>query len=372
MAFFFVAFLAAFFAVFFTAFLAVAFFLVAFLAVFFAAAFLVAFLAAAFLVVFFAAAFLVAFFAAFLVAYFIDRFSLDIRFAASRRPQCDSYIRLFERNVKEKMTTGRAVERTARSARVETFASTIVVEHFQPFMERAMACETDRRVPAPKRMAALACLILIAAGAGCRKRPARVPTPPAVVPPGEEIGIASWYGHPYHGRRTASGEVYDMEQYTAAHRTRPFGSWVRVHNLENGKWVDVRINDRGPFVDGRIIDLSRAAARAIGMLGAGTARVRLETIAPPEPTGSGGKEARYGVQVGAFRRRENAERLARRMERRYGTVAIRYRDGDPPVWRVIVGSWKDEHKARRAAGRMKGEGGRPFVVRLDPDAVPAT
>ncbi len=239
-----------------------------------------------------------------------------------------------------------------------------------------MACETARRAAAPRRAAALACLVLIAAGAGCRKRPARVSTPPAVVPPGEEIGIASWYGHPYHGRRTASGEVYDMEQYTAAHRTRPLGSWVRVHNLENGKWVDVRINDRGPFVDGRIIDLSRAAARAIGMLGPGTARVRLETIAPPERTASGSdesdEEVRYGIQVGAFQRRENAERLARKMERRYGTVAVRYRDGDPPVWRVIVGSWADEHKARRAARRMKGEGGRPFVVRLDPDAVPTT
>ena len=93
-----------------------------------------------------------------------------------------------------------------------------------------------------------------------------------------ETGIASWYGVPYHGRRAASGEIYDMEQLTAAHRTLPFDTWVEVTNLDNGKHVDVRITDRGPFVDGRIIDLSRAAARQIDMLGPGIARVRLKVI----------------------------------------------------------------------------------------------
>ena len=78
-----------------------------------------------------------------------------------------------------------------------------------------------------------------------------------------ETGIASWYGYPYHGRRAANGEIYDMEKLTAAHRTLPFGTWVRVTNLTNSKTVDVRITDRGPFIDGRIIDLSKAAAREI-------------------------------------------------------------------------------------------------------------
>ena len=87
--------------------------------------------------------------------------------------------------------------------------------------------------------------------------------------------------HPYHGRRAASGEIYDMEKFTAAHRTLPFGTWVEVHQSRNGKRVDVRIIDRGPFVDGRIIDLSLAAARTIDMVGPGTARVRLKVIAPP-------------------------------------------------------------------------------------------
>ncbi len=84
-----------------------------------------------------------------------------------------------------------------------------------------------------------------------------------------EIGIASWYGHPYHGRQAANGEIYDMEKLTAAHRTLPFDTWVRVENISNGKTVEVRITDRGPFVGDRIIDLSHAAAREIEMIGPG-------------------------------------------------------------------------------------------------------
>ena len=95
-----------------------------------------------------------------------------------------------------------------------------------------------------------------------------------------EQGIASWYGHPYHGRPTSSGEIYNMYAMTAAHRTLPFGTEVRVHDLDDGRDVSVRINDRGPFVNGRIIDLSYAAAKAMGMLGAGTAMVRLEILNP--------------------------------------------------------------------------------------------
>ena len=103
----------------------------------------------------------------------------------------------------------------------------------------------------------------------------RVPPPPAPIVQGEE-GIASWYGHPYHGRQAASGEIYNMYDMTAAHRTLPFGTQVRVHDLENGRDVQVRINDRGPFVEGRIIDLSYAAAQAMGMNG--IAQVRLEIL----------------------------------------------------------------------------------------------
>ena len=97
----------------------------------------------------------------------------------------------------------------------------------------------------------------------------------------QQRGIASWYGNPYHGRATASGEIYDMERLTAAHQRLPFGVTTRVENLRNGKTVDVKINDRGPFVKGRIIDLSRAAARQIDLLGPGITRVRIRVIAAP-------------------------------------------------------------------------------------------
>ena len=139
-------------------------------------------------------------------------------------------------------------------------------------------------------------LVLVVASialAGCgHKKHARVTPPPprrrapVVVQPGDtETGIASWYGHPYHGRAAANGEIYDMEKMTAAHRTLPFNTWVRVYDLDNNKTTEVRIIDRGPFVDGRIIDLSHAAAREIEMIGPGVAQVRIEVIrAPPNVT----------------------------------------------------------------------------------------
>ena len=103
----------------------------------------------------------------------------------------------------------------------------------------------------------------------------------APLPESETKGIASWYGPGFHGQRTASGEVYNMYKYTAAHKTLPLGTYVRVINLENGKTVIVRINDRGPFKKGRIIDLSYAAAKKIGMIASGTARVKLDIISKP-------------------------------------------------------------------------------------------
>lgn len=107
--------------------------------------------------------------------------------------------------------------------------------------------------------------------------------PPAVASSGAlagwtQTGVASWYGDPFHGRRTASGEVYDMDGLTAAHQTLPFGTRVRVENLDNGKTITVRINDRGPFVKSRILDVSRRAARQLGLIVPGTARVRITVL----------------------------------------------------------------------------------------------
>src|ERR1700685_4364388 len=118
---------------------------------------------------------------------------------------------------------------------------------------------------------------------GCaRKVSARVPSAVKPAHIGDtETGIASWYGVPYNGRRSANGEIYDMEKLTAAHRTLPFDTWVEVTNLENKKRVDVRITDRGPFVNGRIIDLSLAAARELDLVQAGIVRVRIKVIRRP-------------------------------------------------------------------------------------------
>ena len=94
----------------------------------------------------------------------------------------------------------------------------------------------------------------------------------------KEKGHASWYGEPFHGRKTASGEVYDMNRISAAHKTLPLHTWVEVKNLDNNKVMTLRINDRGPFVKGRIIDLSRAAAQEIGMMNSGVARVSVKAV----------------------------------------------------------------------------------------------
>lgn len=181
--------------------------------------------------------------------------------------------------------------------------------------------------------------------------------------PYAETGIASWYGHPYHGRPAANGEIYDMEKLTAAHRTLPFDTVVRVTNLENQKSIDVRINDRGPFVDGRIIDLSHAAAVAIDMIGPGTAKVRMDVIKLPDLVPA----ALFAVQVGAFRDRANAERERALMERQYGSARLVKRAGDPVLWRVLVGREKTEDAAGSLKSRIRSETGErnAFVVRLD-------
>ena len=132
-------------------------------------------------------------------------------------------------------------------------------------------------------------MLLVAAGTcGCAIAPSVLsPARPAQARSASEatesrgrsqVGLASWYGEPHHGQPTASGEIYDMTQLTAAHRTLPLGTELRVVNLENGRVVRVRVNDRGPYIDGRILDLSREAARALDMEQRGLATVKLEVI----------------------------------------------------------------------------------------------
>jgi rare lipoprotein A len=151
-----------------------------------------------------------------------------------------------------------------------------------------------RAVREVRWMLALAGLIVLsgctAAQVAAPPRVAAIPPPPAGPPPSlvgwQQVGRASWYGDPHHGRKTASGEIYDRHGLTAAHRTLPLGTLARVTNLDNGRSVEVRINDRGPFVDGRIVDLSEGAARRIGPLSAGIMRVRLTVLEAPEDESS--------------------------------------------------------------------------------------
>lgn len=177
-----------------------------------------------------------------------------------------------------------------------------------------------------------------------------------------EQGNASWYGNPFNGRRSSNGEVYDMYKLTAAHRTLPFETMVRVTNLSNGKSTVVRITDRGPFVDNRIIDLSLAAAREVESVGPGVVPVRLEVLGNVDVTGGF-----FTVQIGAFRDRSNAERLRDRLSSTYDPIFIQqFPLADGMFYRVRVGKISGEDAARQLADQLHAkENFTTFVVRLD-------
>ena len=217
-------------------------------------------------------------------------------------------------------------------------------------------------------------LALIAILSACARKKHRIdyavnpPAPAQSQLPSTEIGLASWYGHPYHGRAAADGEIYDMEKLTAAHRTLPFNTWVRVTNLANNKTVEVRIIDRGPFIAGRIIDLSHAAAQTIELIGPGVAQVRIDIIAaPPAAVAS----TWYGVQAGAFQDHDRAERYRVTLAAQYGTARLVYHDGSPGLWRVLVVAVNSLDEAALLARRVQAEVGSGFVVRLDDPPAPA-
>jgi rare lipoprotein A len=178
-----------------------------------------------------------------------------------------------------------------------------------------------------------------------------------------EEGVASWYGVPFNGRRTSNGEIYDMHTFTAAHRTLPFNTVVRVTNMRNGKQTEVRINDRGPFVANRIIDLSMAASEAIEMIGTGTAQVRLEIVSETANPTTGA----FGVQVGAFLQAENANKLKAQLEQQYPPVSVAtYDSPSGTFYRVRVGRFATEDEAQDLATRLHAEQGyTTFVVRID-------
>lgn len=242
-------------------------------------------------------------------------------------------------------------------------------------------------------------VVLLLFSAGCGKKRSRTVAPvstrpvlPSVIGSWEE-GIASWYGHPYHGRRTANGEVYDQELMTAAHPTLRFGAVVEVTNLSNGLRTRVRINDRGPFVANRAIDLSRAAAREIAMLGPGTAPVRVEVVglpgvpaapttgAPiPSPSSSvpeagspvaapprqaDGDET-FAIQMGAFASYENAQRFRQQLVQRALDVRIvavpSPDDPNQPLWKVLAGRKLSREAALELFEALRVDFTRIFLV----------
>ena len=201
----------------------------------------------------------------------------------------------------------------------------------------------------------LAGALLLAAG--CARAVVRAPAPPVAVG-SEETGNASWYGEPYHGRRTASGEVYDMAQMTAAHRTLPFGTRVLVESLRDGRVAEVRVTDRGPFVDDRILDLSAAAARVLGAIGPGVIPVRLRVVALPGGAApAAAARGTFAVQVAAFTSEARAGALRERLEGAWpGARVERAEVPGRTLWRVRVGRYATRAEAAAAAARLAAAG----------------
>jgi len=178
-----------------------------------------------------------------------------------------------------------------------------------------------------------------------------------------ERGMAGCYGATFDGQMAASGEIYHQEQFTAAHRTLPFGTTVRIRRVDTGASVVVLINDRGPFIESRIVDLSNAAARKLGMVESGVVPVALEILhAAPVDT-----RALFAVQAGTFRILANAERTRALMERLYGVARIIPRVSDRDLWCVLVGAASTQADAETLASavRQSAKGIQSaFVVRL--------
>jgi rare lipoprotein A len=235
---------------------------------------------------------------------------------------------------------------------------------------------------------------------GCASKP---PAPPTPVPPSGlrsqkpyqingvwyyplpsadgyvEEGLASWYGFEFHGKPTSCGEPYDMHAMTAAHKTLPLGTHVKVTNQRNGRSLILRVNDRGPFVSGRIIDLSRRAAQELGSATPGLAPVRVEAVQVAAEQQIAGNiywkvdpvpSFRYGlfaVQIGAFRDQNNANRLKEKMQKGYTAIQILpFSDRDGSRYRVQVGSYQDILLAQEEMRRLRSNGfADAFVVAME-------
>ena len=179
-----------------------------------------------------------------------------------------------------------------------------------------------------------------------------------------QTGIASWYGPGFHGKKTANGERYNQRRMTAAHKTLPFNTVVKVKNLDNGRSVKVRINDRGPYVDDRIIDLSKKAAKKLGLMQSGTARVKIiiprQAVSQGNTNVSRGKES-FGVQVASYNSQKEAEKKARSINDAY---VISAKVSGKNVYRVFVGKYANRNDATKKKDELKSKGIDGFVKQL--------
>jgi rare lipoprotein A len=178
-----------------------------------------------------------------------------------------------------------------------------------------------------------------------------------------ETGLASWYGPPYHNRRGSNGEIYNMHAMTAAHRTFPLGSIVRVTNVKTGHTALVRITDRGPFIQGRILDLSLAAARKVDVWQPGVAEVKVELMQSSAAPGGAGK---WAVQIGGFQDEQAATKLAGHLTRRYRTAKVQCFASPAGDWWIRVRVLDDDHdRAEKLVAETQTPEGGIFLVRLD-------
>ena len=256
-------------------------------------------------------------------------------------------------------------------------------------MRAILSLPGDWSAPAWPRRLALAVSAALFVGLGCSHKQPAASTPPAPVIPGEtapaapapipslsadeqfvdthnpvytETGVASWYGPPYHNRVGANGLVYDQNGVSAAHRTLPMGSLIRVTNVKTGQSAVMRVTDRGPFVAGRILDLSIGAAKAVGLWRAGTGEVRIDVFSTPKPMDEGG---RWCVQIGAFLHQGSALHLQSALEREYRSANVIEFQGPTGYWVRIRPENDDRTVATRIARTLQPAEGQAWLVRLD-------
>ena len=224
-------------------------------------------------------------------------------------------------------------------------------------MLRALALTSKLHNPIPRfRWLHFPLVLLFFFVIGCSVPPAKVRLPSPETRP-SQVGIASWYGPGFHGKPTASGTIYDQNEFTAAHQTLPLGTRVMVTNMENGSATEVTINDRGPFAKERIIDLSYAAAQSIGMIGPGTALVRIDVIETATAIRSIRNSLDYTLQLGSFSQLENARQLRDRLAKSFGDVTISpVNANDITYYRVHLGSFPSRADAEERARQISQAG----------------